>query len=67
VTGNAERVVGAHRVLVSELESWWYSGTSVIRASGQPAEVEALLKVYLEKYPSDIEESFPLFSSLRVR
>ena len=36
VTGNSESVVGAHRVLVSDGESWWYRGTRVIRASASP-------------------------------
>jgi hypothetical protein len=65
VTGCSERVVGRHRVLSSTLESWWYSGTRVIRVSGQPADVDAFLTVYLEKYPSDVEAAFPLFSLLR--
>ena len=65
VLGCSERVVGTQRVLFSDIESWWYSGTRVIRVSAQQPEVDALLKVYLGKYPSDIEESFPLFSLLR--
>jgi hypothetical protein len=67
VSGCTERVVGTHRVLFSEIESWWYSGTKVIRLSAQQPDVDLLFKAYLEKYPSTIEPSFPLFSQLRQK
>jgi hypothetical protein len=62
IIGCTERAVGSHRVLSSELETFWLSDDMMIRVTGQQAERDKMLAVYLARYPSDMEASFPLFS-----
>ena len=66
LVGVALRAVDDQHVLDSSgFEYYWLSEDKVIRIGGRPPELKALVRVYLPKYPSEIDAAFPLFNPRR--
>ncbi len=62
----ATRPVGTQFILDGGNDEYhWFSGDKMIRIAGRRPSVEALLDVYLKKYPSGVDAAFPLFYSQR--